>query len=110
MAGLQAEYEAISHRLSIWRERAEKVWQEMGDDLRASAPDLDAVEWPEPRESADEDPDPLFDSTRDYVEQIDRYKRHQGRPTSRIAYGSGGGRNQRFPDPRAESIGDTGAA
>jgi hypothetical protein len=37
-------------------------------------------EWPEPRDG-DEDPDPLFDSIRDYVDQIDRYKEHQGKPT-----------------------------
>jgi hypothetical protein len=34
---------------------------------------------PEP-DDGDEDDDPLFDSTREYVEQIDRYKEHQGKP------------------------------
>jgi hypothetical protein len=51
--------------------------------------DFDSIEWPEPKEG-DEDPDPLFDSTRDYVEQIDRYKQHQGKPTTR-RIGAGGG-------------------
>ena len=32
---------------------------------------------------ADEDDDPLFDSTREYVEQVDRYKEHQGKPIAR---------------------------
>lgn len=31
----------------------------------------------------DEDPDPLFDSTRSYLEQVDRFKRHQATPTAR---------------------------
>ncbi len=44
--------------------------------------DFDSVDWPEPDEG-DEDDDPLFDSTRDYVEQIDRYKEHQDKPTER---------------------------
>jgi hypothetical protein len=26
-----------------------------------------------------EDPDPVFDSTRGYVEQVDRFERHQGK-------------------------------
>ena len=34
---------------------------------------------------ADEDDDPLFNSTREYVEQVDRYKEHQGRPIARRA-------------------------
>jgi hypothetical protein len=34
-------------------------------------------------EAADEHEDPLFDSTRGYVEQMDRYKEHQGKPTRR---------------------------
>ena len=53
------------------------IAQEMAD----AAPDADDFEWPEPRE-ADEWPDPLFDSGRGYIEQIDRYKRHQDKPTS----------------------------
>ena len=40
------------------------------------------MEWPEPKEG-DEDDDPLFDSARDYLTQIDSYKKFQGKPTSR---------------------------
>jgi hypothetical protein len=43
-------------------------------------------EWPEPR-AGDEDDNPLFDSNRSYVEQMDRYKKHQSKPTQRQAYG-----------------------
>lgn len=51
--------------------------------------DFNSIDWPQP-EQGDEDPDPLFNSTRDYVEQIDRYKQHQGKPTTR-RIGAGGG-------------------
>jgi hypothetical protein len=46
------------------------------------APNPDGHDWPEARE-ANEDDDPLFDSTRDYIEQMDRYKEFQGKPTER---------------------------
>jgi predicted nucleic acid-binding Zn ribbon protein len=52
----------------------------IGDQMVKNAPAIDDVEWVEPFD-ADEDPDPLFDSTRDYVTQVDRFKQHQGKPT-----------------------------
>jgi len=65
-----------------WEDRAETVWHAIAADLEDQKPDLDERDWPEP-EDGDEDFDPLFDSTRDYIEQIDRYKEHQDRPTER---------------------------
>jgi hypothetical protein len=44
------------------------------------------LDWPEAELDADEDEDDddvLFDSKRGYVEQIDRYKAFQGKPTER---------------------------
>jgi hypothetical protein len=38
---------------------------------------------PPEAEDSDEHPDPLFDSTRSYLDQIDVFKRHQGRPTEK---------------------------
>jgi hypothetical protein len=32
---------------------------------------------------ANEDDDPLFDSSREYLDQVDRFKRYQGKPTGR---------------------------
>jgi hypothetical protein len=52
----------------------------------AAAAVLDEVEWPRPQE--DDDGEALFDSKRDYVTQIDRYKRHQGKPTARCNGGT----------------------
>ena len=41
---------------------------------------LDNADFPEPPDF-EEDPDPLYDSSREYLEQIDRYKEHQGKTT-----------------------------
>jgi hypothetical protein len=43
---------------------------------------------PGPTAEGDEHSDPLFDSKRSYVDQIDIYKRHQQRPTEKRAYGT----------------------
>lgn len=67
---------------TIWAKRAQPVWHAIKEGLNAGAPDIGDFDWPLP-EHGDEDDDPLFDSTRGYVEQIDRYKDHQGKPTGR---------------------------
>jgi len=82
VAKLRSSWAKIEKAVERWHRDAAIVWRAMSDALDEAAPDPDDVEWPEP-EDGDEDPDPLFDSTRDYVEQIDRYKRHQGKPTER---------------------------
>jgi hypothetical protein len=63
-------------------EQIESVFDDIRADFNAEQPDLSQWEWPEPSEP-NEDPDPLFDSRRGYVEQIDRYKQHQGKPIAR---------------------------
>jgi hypothetical protein len=63
-------------------ERTETLIHGLTVSLEDKAPDPDTIDWPEP-EPADEDEDPLFDSTRDYVEQIDRFKEYQDKPTTR---------------------------
>ena len=63
---LTAEYEALD-------ERRKSLYLGLEDLLRERAPYLGDIEWPEPADG-DEHPDPLFDSRRDYVTQIDRYK------------------------------------
>jgi hypothetical protein len=71
-----------------WTDRAKTVWDAIAEDLDERKPDLSDIEWPEPAEG-DEDVDPLFCSSRDYVEQIDRYKKHQDKLTERKK-GNGG--------------------
>src|SRR6516165_5787991 len=71
---LQAEFEQpkrdFEAKLDEWSERAEPVWKAIADDLEERAPDVAELRtnstW-----HADEDDDPLFDSRREYLEQID---------------------------------------
>jgi len=50
----------------------------MREELKEAAPDPASIDWPEPEEG-DEADDALFDSTRDYLDQIARYRQHQGK-------------------------------
>ena len=56
------------------------VWQAMAQKLadEQTEPEILCPEF-----DADEDDDPLFDSTRDYIEQMDSYKAFQDKPTER---------------------------
>jgi hypothetical protein len=83
---IEAGYGEIIERLGAWKAKAGPVLEAIENDLLKHA--RITPEWPEP-EDGDEDPDPLFDSLRDYLGQIDRYKRHQGKLTTRRPYGSG---------------------
>jgi hypothetical protein len=71
--------EQYSGPLQEIADRFNALQQRITEELEEEAPDLDAVDWPEP-EDGDEDDDPLFDSNREYIEQVNRYKRHQGKP------------------------------
>lgn len=90
---LELEWKEIAkeqaRQIAAWLKRAKVVWQDIAKDLDAQVPDPDQIEWPEPAEG-DEDDDPLFDLTRDYVEQIDRYKTFQDKPTERRSRNGGG--------------------
>ena len=65
-----------------WKAQLETVYQQIGEALEDEAPALDGLldGLPEPIE-AEEHHNPLFDSTRSYLDQIDVYKRHQDKPT-----------------------------
>jgi hypothetical protein len=67
---------------AVLERRRKALFDEMDNALLDRRPDVDDVDWPIAADG-DEDDDPVFDSTRGYVEQIDRYKRHQGKPTER---------------------------
>lgn len=83
---LTAEHKELARKFSQWRKKAEPVWHAIEESLQAEAPDLSGVDWPEPDEG-DEDPEPLFNSWRTFVEQMNVYKEHQGKPTSRKVQG-----------------------
>jgi hypothetical protein len=79
IAALKVEHKKVVAAIAAFKKKATAVQNKIERDLEDEAPDADDYSWPEP-DDGDEDDDPLFDSTRDYVEQIDRYKRHQGKP------------------------------
>jgi hypothetical protein len=73
----------IRKQAEAWCQRAERVYEAIAAELEEAAPEPpDEIECPEPIEG-DEHPDPLFDSRRSYVEQVDVYKAHQGKPTEK---------------------------
>jgi hypothetical protein len=76
------EIEALRNDCAALNERREMLFQQIEDSLGEGAPSTGGIEWPEPCDG-DEDPDPLYDSKRSYIDQIDRYKAHQGKLTRR---------------------------
>jgi hypothetical protein len=80
LTALAKERDVHERALKKFASKVEQTLGEMRADLEAEAPDPNDADWPECVEG-DEDPDPLFDSNRSYVEQIDRYKLHQDKPT-----------------------------
>ena len=79
---LEIERKKVLTAISVFEKKAKPVLRKIEQDLEANAPDINNFDWPEAAEG-DEDDDPMFDSTRDYVEQIDRYKEHQGKAVER---------------------------
>jgi hypothetical protein len=79
---------ALSDEYRRIAERFNSISHAISKSLTAQMPDLDDVNWPE-ADQGDEVEDPLFDSHREYVEQIDRYKKHQGKPTARRSRNGG---------------------
>jgi hypothetical protein len=69
---------------SALRNRAQIVFDAITGDLEERADEI-IVNMGKIEPNGDEDEDPLIDSRRKLVEQTDRYKRHQGKPTERRA-------------------------
>jgi hypothetical protein len=88
---LRLSWDEIARKIEDWKGLASSTYQAMDSMLNERAPNIEGVEWPEPADG-DEDFDPLYESRRDYVEQMERYKRHQGKPTAGL---SRGGRQRR---------------
>jgi hypothetical protein len=60
-------------------DEAEPLIEEMAADLAQFAPDPELFDWPEPAEADEWADDPLYDSTRPYVEQVDRFREFSGK-------------------------------
>jgi hypothetical protein len=82
IAELQAEHEQLradfEARMASHTERVTVLWEKIAGKMEADAPDIDDYPIPE-AEEGDEHPDALYDSTRDYLEQIAAYKKFQGK-------------------------------
>jgi hypothetical protein len=74
-AQLQQEFGA---RMAAYGEQIQALWQVMRSELDLSVPHLDDYPLPTPILS-DELGDGLYDSSRDYLEQIEAYKQFQGK-------------------------------
>jgi hypothetical protein len=74
--------EAINAEVDAFHERAAALTRRIAAALEERIPAPDAIAWASPA-APDGDDDPLFDSARGYVDQIDRYKAHAGKPTAR---------------------------
>jgi hypothetical protein len=71
--------ERIAELQSEFEESAQPVFDAVEADLAAELPSADDYRWPEPKDGVEDD-DPLYDSSRDYFEQLARYREHQGKP------------------------------
>jgi hypothetical protein len=76
-AQLQQEFGA---RMAAYGEQVQALWHAMRNELDLSAPQLDAYPLPAPVFSG-ELAEGLYDSARDYLEQIEAYKLFQGKLT-----------------------------
>jgi hypothetical protein len=74
-AQLQQEF---GERMAVYGEQVQALWQAIRGELDLSVPPLDAYPLPAPIFS-DELAEGLYDSARDYLEQIEAYKQFQGK-------------------------------
>lgn len=79
-----AQIEALEDDYAVLEQRRRALWQEMMGALNNEAPDIDDTEWPDPCDGDEED-DPMYDSSRSYIDQVDRFKHHQGKEVNCFA-------------------------
>jgi len=83
LQALQAEHETLRQefegRMQGYSQRVQAVWQAIGQELALSAPDL--ASYPLPQAAwGHEIGEGLYNSERDYLEQLAAYKQFQGKP------------------------------
>lgn len=84
LENLKAEHASLKQSFVVQMEgygqRVRRVWQAIGQDLREQLPQLEDYPIPQPYE-AEELGDGLYNSERDYLNQIAAYKAFQGKET-----------------------------
>jgi hypothetical protein len=81
---LETKRAQLVEALQEFEEEAAPVLAAVRRDLVAAVHEVGiAVEWPEPQ-ACNEDSTPLFDSTRDYLNQIEHYKVFQDKPAAAV--------------------------
>ncbi len=82
IAALKAEHEQLrgeyAGRMDEYAQRVQHVWQAMRQELGSSIPYLDNYALPQPS-YAEEVGDGLYNTERDYLEQLEAYKLFQGK-------------------------------
>ena len=78
---MNEQLRAVNKQAAEPQESMKLTWEAMAQKLadKQPEPNIEAPEF----DNVDEDDDPLFDSNRDYVTQIDSYKSFQNKPTAR---------------------------
>ncbi|ULR43652.1 hypothetical protein [Rhizobium sp. K102] len=82
IAEIQRRYDELKASFNAGAEALEEetreLWPQIAEELQASIPAFDPEDMPQPRPASPPD-EPLFDSRRPYLDQIDAYRRWQGR-------------------------------
>jgi hypothetical protein len=72
------EIKALEGAYAALEVMRKQLWDKIENRLNEEEPFIDDTEWPEPCDG-DEDDDPLYDSSRSYIDQVDRFKEYQGK-------------------------------
>ncbi len=76
---LTSDYESVVADLNAWERSAEDLWSTITEEMEEGQPDLEEFEKPKARPANEPDGFVLFDSKRDYFNQIDAYREWQRR-------------------------------
>jgi hypothetical protein len=84
VAALAKEEKALRAAVDAFNKKGQRLEAKIGRALSTKSADIEAgdLDWPEP-DLGDDDPDPLFDSTRDFTDQTDCFKLAQDKDIER---------------------------
>lgn len=80
--GVQSRFQEIRDALADLESEVDDLWSDIADHLENEAPEITAADVPDPRD-AEPFEEPLYDSRRSYLEQLDHYRAWQRRGGAR---------------------------